>query len=618
MTIFSCNGLTKSYNDKILFENIAFGMDTGDKIGIIGKNGIGKTTLMKIIAGIETQDVGDMVFNSQIRYEYLDQMPIFNSNDTALDYVMSSKPELMAWLEEHRLLSKSANPDAVKINLLAHQIEEVSGWNFENEAKKMLSQLGIEEFHKDVNHLSGGLKKRVALARSLLSNPDLLILDEPTNHLDADSVQWLQDRLQSSGTSLLFVTHDRYFLDAVANKILEIDQQKIFTYPGSFEQYLEMKEAFLKSQEATKIHTLSRLRVELAWLQRGAKARRSKQKSRIDWVQELAKSVNKVEEKKIKIELGNKFLGSRIIEAHNIGTSIGGKLLFQNVTYIAKPKDRIGIIGPNGSGKSTFLSVLAGIRFPDKGRCEIGMSADIGYFHQEIKDLNPTQSVIEALKEIAEYIDVGIGRDRFITTRDLLDKFAFPRYQHTSLISTLSGGEMRRLALCRVLMANPNVLLLDEPTNDFDLQTLAALEEYLDDFLGVLLIVSHDRSFLDRTVNFIWAFNGSGNVKEYPGNYSNYLERKEKEKRAARSDAPEKQVKPKNDNPKKKLSYMEQRELDTLEVIIPEMEAKKAAIELEIQTTADYKQIEQLSVDLQTLSNDIDVATVRWLELSSF
>ncbi len=621
MNILSCSNISKTFNDKLLFDKISFGMEEGEKVGIIGKNGAGKTTLMKIVAGIEAQDEGNATFNNNVRFEFLDQLPDFTSDDTALDYVLSAKPELFFLLEKQHSLSNSHNPNPELLQEVTHKIEELDGWNYENEAKKILSQLGVNEYYKNVNTFSGGFKKRIALAKALISKPELLILDEPTNHLDADSVQWLQEKLQNSSTALLFVTHDRYFLDAVATRIVEIDQQKIFNYSGSYEEYLENKEAFLKQQEAEKIHTLSRLRVELAWLQKGVQARRTKPKSRIDWVAELAKSIKKNEDKKIKIELGNKFLGSRIIEAHNIKKSIGGKLLFQDFTYIAKPKDRIGIIGPNGSGKSTLLSVLAGIQLPDSGRIEIGGSAEIGYFHQEIKDLKPTQSLAGSLKEVAEYIDVGIGRDRYLTTRDLLERFAFPRSQHASLVSTLSGGEKRRLALCRVLMANPNVLLLDEPTNDFDLQTLAALEEYLDDFLGVILIVSHDRAFLDRTVEFIWSFDGEGNIKEYPGNYSNYLEKKESEKRNKTAIIKENKEKPKTNtnNSKKKLSYMEQREFDNLEKTIPEMETKKAEIEKLLNSidVANYKEIERISVELSELNNSIDEATMRWLELSA-
>lgn len=622
MTIFSCNNLAKSYNDKLLFENISFGLDVGDRVGIIGKNGAGKTTLMKIIASKEFADEGTVIFNNNVRYEFLDQLPEFETTDTVLHSVLNSKPEINNLLEEyHRLCAiPKERLDAKSAELLekiVHQIEELDCWNYENEAKKILSMLGINRLFDDVKNLSGGLKKRVALARALLSEPDLLILDEPTNHLDADSVQWLQDRLQSSKTSLLFVTHDRYFLDAVATKIIEIDEHKIFSYPGNYEEYLEKKESYVKTKQSTLTHTLSRLRSELAWLQKGAKARRTKQRSRVDWIDVLKKQTITTKDKKIKIELGKSFMGSRIIEAHNIYKKIANQILFNDFTYLAKPKDRIGIIGPNGTGKSTLLSVLAGYQQPDKGRVEIGGSAKIGYFRQEIIDLKPGMSVAGSLKEIAEFIDVGEGRDRYLTTRDMLDMFNFPRYQHSSLISTLSGGERRRLALVRVLMANPNVLLLDEPTNDFDLQTLTALEEYLDDFYGVLIIVSHDRAFLDRTVNFILSFDGEGNIKEYPGNYSNYLEKKEAELRNQNRDRVKVEVKQEKNKIKKKLAYMEQREYDELNLKIPQLEKAKSDLEdiLSKGDISDYNKLAELSQKLNQLNEEIDISTMRWLEL---
>ncbi len=629
MVIVTCNGIEKSFNDKLLFKNVAFGLEKGDKLGIIGKNGAGKTTLMKIIAGLETADAGNVVFNNNVRFEYLDQMPDFTNDISILDYTLDSNKELSFLLERYHFICDFNVPNKEKeLQSITHRIDELKGWNFENETKKILTQLGITDFSKNVKELSGGLRKRVALAKALLSNPELLILDEPTNHLDADSVQWLQDRLQVSSTSLIFVTHDRYFLDAVSTKILEIDKERIFLYPGNYHQYLELKEELVRSQEATKIHKLSRLKVELAWLQKGARARRSKQKSRIDWVQELEKSIKKNTEKKIKIELGNKFLGNRIIELHNAKKSLGGKLLFQKFDYIAKPKDRIGIIGPNGSGKSTLLSVLAGLKQIDSGRFELGNSAEIGYFRQEIEDLNLNKSVIGTLKEVAEYIDVGVGRERYLTTKDILNKFAFLPSQHSMLVANLSGGEKKRLALCRVLMSNPNVLLLDEPTNDFDLKTLSAFEEYLDDFLGVLIIISHDRYFLDRTVNFIWAFDGEGNIKEYPGNYSNYLEKKEKLKLIKLKNKNKKEnieenkknnrsYNQNNNKSKKRLSYMEQREFNELEVNIPLLEEKKKIIEKELNKIecTKYKEIEDKCIELKNVSDDIDKAIARWCEL---
>jgi ATP-binding cassette subfamily F protein uup len=493
-------------------------MEPGDRVGLIGRNGIGKTTLLKLVAGTEEPDEGSVVFNNDARFEYLHQLPVFDSNEIIIDAVMKAKPKVYNSLEEHTRLCALLEQEfddtlSEKVQDLNREIEDAGGWALEREAEKILHKLGITDINQSVGSLSGGLKKRVALSKALLSAPDLLILDEPTNHLDVDSVQWLQDRLQAAGTSLLIVTHDRYFLDAVSTRIIELDQNKLYSFPGNYQTYLERKELLVEAQNSEANRARVKLRTELAWLQRGARARRTKQRSRIDWISELSKQTTGVEEKKIKIELGSSFMGSRIIDAHNISKTIGGKLLFDDYTYLSRPGDRIGIIGPNGSGKSSMLNVLSGKLKTDTGAVKFGPTSKIGYFRQDNDELNPNLSVIGSLKEIAEYIDTGIGRDRYLTTKDLLNKFLFPSRQHSSLVGTLSGGEKRRLMLLRVLMANPNVLLLDEPTNDLDIQTLNSLESYLDDFYGVLIVVSHDRAFLDRCVGIVIAFDGKGNVK---------------------------------------------------------------------------------------------------------
>jgi ATP-binding cassette subfamily F protein uup len=625
MTIFSCNGISKAFNDKVLFEDIAFGMESGERIGIIGKNGAGKTTLMKIVAGLESPDAGSAVFNNKVRWEYLDQNPYFESSDFVIDYVMKGKPEVFSHLHRYsdlcKIIEKNNNPEIkVEFDTSSHYLDHHNGWSLESEAKRILSMLGIENFNSRTNTLSGGLRKRVALARALISEPDLLIMDEPTNHLDADSVQWLQDRLMDFNSSLLFVTHDRYFLDAVSTKILEIDRKKIFIYPGNYEQYLEMKETISATQDATIDHLRSKLRMELAWLQKGAKARRTKAKSRIDWIKVMADDAVKVKEKNIKIEVGKSFIGSRVIDAHGISKSIGGKVLFQNFTYLAKPSDRIGIIGANGCGKSTLLNILSGHDTSETGTIKIGNSIRIGFYRQEILDLKDNQTVIGSLKEIGEYIDVGVGRDRYLTNKDLLNKFLFPSNQHGAYISTLSGGEKKRLALIRLLMGNPNVLLLDEPTNDFDLSTLNALEDYLDNFYGTLLVVSHDRAFLDRVVNTIYCFEENGVIKEYPGNYTDYLAKKEAQSKAENkqnTEQSDKYKKDKSEAPKKKLSFKEQREYDGIELEIDKLESRKSELNdlLNSSDGTNYKELELFSNELNEIEQNIEILTLRWMEL---
>jgi len=599
MTLFSASNISKSYFEKVLFTSISFGLQDGERVGIIGKNGVGKSTLLRIVAGLEEPDDGIVSFNNEARFEYLEQLPIFTSTDGSdprvLDTVVAAYPSDHAHMEI---------------------------WEIETLAKQFLGKLGVNRLDDHVESLSGGLRKRVALARAIVSDPDLLILDEPTNHLDADSVQWLQDYLMNSSKGLLLVTHDRYFLDAVCTRIIEIDQEKLISYDGSYEYYLEKKEALVATQEATADHMRNKLRTELAWLQKGAKARRTKQRSRIDWIAKMQAEPERPDEKNIKIELGARFLGGKIIDAVDISKSIGGTLLFKDFTYRATPKDRIGIIGPNGAGKSTLLNVLAGRSKVDGGYVDIGDTVSIGFFDQEIRDMRDDATVIATLREVAEYIDVGVGRDRFITAKELCERFLFSSKQQHAYVHTLSGGEKRRLALLRILMKNPNVIMLDEPTNDFDIMTLSALEDFLQHFYGVLLIVSHDRSFLDKTVNTIYAFEEGGVIKEYPGNYSVYLEKKEArgsqanaQQRASASTtgtasspvAPSKQ----------KLSYKEQKELDSCERRIADREARRSEIERALgNTDADYKTLQSLAAELQVILDEIEKITVRWLELS--
>jgi ATP-binding cassette subfamily F protein uup len=604
-------------------------MEEGERIGVIGRNGSGKTTLLRLIAGHEVSDSGTIAFNNSMRMEYLEQLPSFEAADSVLHTVMGAKPEVQRLMDEHERLcalmaSGSSEELERKFANVSHEIDLHDGWNLENDAKTILSKLGVTRFDENVKNLSGGQRKRVALSRALLSKPDLLILDEPTNHLDADSVQWLQDYLQNSNLALLLVTHDRYFLDAVATRIVEIDRKTLFTYSGNFEYYLEKKEAALDTEERTADHERNKLRNELAWLQKGAKARRTKQKSRIDWIAKMQAQPKVVEQKNIKIELGNKLLGGKIIDVGNLSKSIGGNLLFKNFNYKAEPGDRIGIIGANGAGKSTLLNILAGRIMPDSGWANLGETVTLGYFDQETKGLKDNQTVIGTLRDIAEFIDTGIGKDRFLTAKDLLDRFNFPPRQHHSQVATLSGGEKRRLYLLTILMKNPNVLFFDEPTNDFDIQTLNSLEEYLDNFLGVLIIVSHDRSFLDKTVERIYCFEDGGIIKEYPGNYSAYLEKKEAaSKLQKQANKPnEKQIvalpeaKPTAAVAKKKVSFHDKKEFDSVEKKIAEIEAKKRIIENQLESgITDYKELTSKAEELSTLEALLDELTIRWIHL---
>lgn len=596
MTLFSCTSLTKAYFEKILFEDISLGMQDGERCGIIGRNGVGKSSLLRIVAGLEEPDSGTVAINREVRIEYLSQQPLWNVDATALDAVMDGYKSTHGHWEE---------------------------WELETNARITLGRLGITGMHQNVRTMSGGQRKRVAIARAILADPDLLILDEPTNHLDADSVQWLQDQLQNSAKGLLLVTHDRYFLDAVSTRIIELDQRKLYFYDGSYEKYLERKESMVATQDATEEHQRNKLRQELAWLQKGAKARRTKQKSRIDWIAKMQAEPPRAEQRDIKIEVGSRFLGGRIIDAVEISRSIGDKLLFTGHTWRAQPGDKIGIIGANGAGKSTLLQVLAGRIPPDTGYVTVGDTATIGFFEQEPKDLQENETVLANVRDVAEYIDTGVGRERYISARELCDRFQFTPKQQNAYVHTLSGGERRRLSLLRILMANPNVIFLDEPTNDFDIATLGALEDYLQFFKGVLLVVSHDRAFLDATVDTIWSFEEHGRIREYPGNYSAYLEKREKSGNASAAGQPSSAEQPKvkeADNAqqaaRKKLSFNEKREFEELERSIATLESRKQEIEEQLgNSAADYRLIQTLSEELQQTTDAIDTATLRWLEL---
>jgi ATP-binding cassette subfamily F protein uup len=464
-----------------------------------------------------------------------------------------------------------------------------------------------------------------------MSDVDLLILDEPTNHLDADSVQWLQDRLTASPRAILLITHDRYFLDAVTTRIVELDRGKLISFPGNYENYVERKSMITANEEATADHQKNRLRTELAWLKAGARAQRKKQKSRVDWVKNLQEDQARLREatelKQIKIEVGNQFAGSQLIDAENITQKIGNQTLFHNFTYKATKGDRIGIIGPNGSGKSTLLNTLVGEIEPHAGTVKIGATARIGYFRQESSDITPTLSVMAAVREVAEYIDTGIGRDRFLTAKDMLQRFNFAPNQYGALVSKLSGGERRRLGLLRVLMNNPNILILDEPTNDFDIQTLGALEDYLQFFHGALIIVSHDRAFLDRTVEFIYSFEpneeGLVHIKQYPGNYSDYLEKKEVRNDNAREEALREASKPSEQVPKlssetpRKNKYQLTKERESLEKRIHALEQRKAELEAILSSgESDYKLLKERSDELAELLTTLDDITLQWLEMA--
>ncbi len=527
MNIMTVEHLSKSYGEKTLFRDASFGMDDRDKIGVIGVNGTGKSTFLKIIAGLDTPDDGQISIGNAVRVQYLAQNPPYEPDNTVLQQVFAGdEPELATmreYMETLALLEASPGDSALERRLvqIGQAIDAAGTWQLESEAKTVLTKLGITQFDARMESLSGGQRKRVALAAALITPSELLILDEPTNHIDTDSVAWLEQYLQKRRGALLMVTHDRYFLERVASVMLELDGGQLYRYEANYSRFLELKAEREEREASEEQKRKNLLRTELAWIRRGAKARSTKQKARIDRFEKLKESQGSASAGALDISVASTRLGRKIIEMKDLTKSLDGRTLIKDLTYIAVPQDRVGIVGPNGSGKSTLLNLIAGKLQPDSGEVELGATVKLGYFTQEHQDMDDTMRVIEYVKEEAEIVRTADGS--VITAGQMLERFLFPPAMQWTPIAKLSGGEKRRLYLLRVLMGAPNVLLLDEPTNDLDIGTLAVLEDYLDEFPGVVFTVSHDRFFLDRTVDKLIAFE-NGSIRLHVGNYSEYEE----------------------------------------------------------------------------------------------
>ena len=633
MTILSLEAVHKSYGLKPLLEEVTFSLEHDEKMGVIGANGSGKTTLLRIIAGAEAADGGRVMFAGNPLVAYLPQDPPFDAEQTVLDAVFDTAHERTRRLHDYeqacRALAKGDGSDErllKRVTDLAHELDVSGGWELEAEAKSILSRLGIDDVDQRVGTLSGGQRKRVALARALILRPDLLILDEPTNHLDADTIGWLETYLARFPGALLLVTHDRYFLERVTNRMLEVEHGRVQRYEGNYSHYLERKEAQTAQREAEAQKRANLARRELAWLRRGAKARTTKQKARVDRAHALLDEPADGPARTIELSAATTRLGKKVVELERVRKAYGEQVILRDFTHTFAPGDRIGIIGPNGAGKTTLLELITGRTAPDDGTVEIGSTAVIGYYDQESRALDDELRVIDYIKEVAENVRTADGG--LITASQMLDRFLFPPKVQYTPVGKLSGGERRRLYLLRVLMGAPNVLLLDEPTNDLDIPTLVALEEYLDGFPGVLVAVSHDRYFLDRTVEHLFRFEGDGHVRAFPGSYSAFEEtrrREEADAAAAASEAAQqaKQMAPPPEPAKPappgtgKLSYKEKREMEQLEVRIDEAEARKAELEAEIGAAGgDYAVISTLSEELQALVARLDADVERWAELA--
>lgn len=599
MNLLTMEHITKAYTDRVLLNDVAFSINENEKIGVIGINGMGKSTLLKVTAGIEPYDEGKISMGKQVKICYLPQTPEFEEGTTVL---------------------RAA---------IADNVNELNQWTIEADARSMLNQLGFYDYDEKVEHMSGGQKKRIALVNALLTPADILILDEPTNHLDNAMSEWLEEYLIGFRGAILMVTHDRYFLDRVATRIVEVDQGKLYSYPGNYSEFVKLKAERQDMALATERKRKSLLRTELEWLGRGARARSTKQKAHIDRIKAMQEIKDIQEEKKVVLDSVASRMGNKTIELENISKSYGDRKLISDYSYIFLKNDRIGIIGPNGCGKTTLLKIINGIVRPDSGTIEIGQTIRIGYFSQENEYMDASMKVIDYVKEVGECVTTSDGK---ITASQMLERFLFDGAMQWSKIEKLSGGEKRRLYLMRVLMSAPNVLILDEPTNDLDIQTLTILEDYLDHFDGIIITVSHDRYFLDRIVNRIFSFEGDGKVRQFEGGYSDYLIRKElegldtevslkghaaaTEEQSTKGESSSKDTW-KQRKSKLKFTYKEQREFETIDDDIAKLEEKLETLDAQIAANATNSvKLRELMEKKEETGNALDEKMERWVYLN--
>ncbi|MDO3680093.1 ABC-F family ATP-binding cassette domain-containing protein [Paenibacillus ehimensis] len=628
MNIITVEDIDKSYGEKVLFDGIHFQINEKERIGLVGVNGTGKSTLLKIMAGLESTERGKLIHANDFHVEYLPQNPSFDPDSTVLEQVFYGDTPMMQALREYEWalaelqLAPEDEKRQAKLFAAQQRMDATGAWDASTTAKTVLTRLGIRDFGQKVGTLSGGQRKRVAMARALIHPADLLILDEPTNHIDHETVQWLEEFLAKWRGALLLVTHDRYFLDRVTNRIFELDRGKLYSYEGNYAAFLEKKAERLEREAAEEDKRQNLLRRELAWLRRGAKARTTKQKARVDRVIELRDRKVDGPAAQLDISLGASRLGKKIMELEDVSKSFEQRKIVDHFSYIVLPEDRIGIIGPNGTGKSTFLNMLAGRLEPDAGSIVTGPTVKLAYYTQESVEMDEKQRAIDYIKEAAEVVRTSNGES--VTAAQMFERFLFTPAQQWTPIGKLSGGERRRLYLLRTLMGEPNVLLLDEPTNDLDIQTLTILEEYLEDFPGVVITVSHDRYFLDRTADHLFVFEGDGRIRRFFGNYTEYLEASRREKQAAAEERREtkaagetEQPQQRESNRPRKLSYKEQKEWDEIEDKIAGLEDRLAQVKQDIGNAgSDYTKAQELFQEEQVLTQRLEEAMERWTELS--
>lgn len=628
MNYLSVENLSKAFGERKLFSNISFGISQGQKIALVGINGAGKSTLMKIIMGQEIADTGQVGINNSVKIAYVHQNPVFDSNLNIYQTIFDqSNSEVLRVIEDYHkamLDSERGIDNSAQMSKLFEKMDALQAWDFEYQVKEVLGKLGLHDTELPVGNLSGGQRKRVALAKAILEKPDLLLLDEPTNHLDLETIEWLEDYLAKANLSIFMVTHDRYFLDKVCNEILELDQGKIHRYQGNYGYFLDKKAERLQIEDIEIEKAKSLYKKELDWIRRQPKARGTKAKYRVDAFEETKeKAFTKREERDIELTVSTQRLGNKILEIDKIGKSFDDKTLVKDFSYIFKKKDRIGIVGPNGAGKTTFLKMITGLLEPDAGKIAVGQTTAFGYYRQEEDRFDEEKRLIDVVKEVAEVVVLDKGQT--ITVSQFLTQFGFPPKQQFTPIGKMSGGERRRLQLLMVLIKNPNFLILDEPTNDLDLMTLNILEEFLDDFPGCLIIVSHDRYFMDRLVEHLFVFEGEGVIRDFPGNYTDFREW-EKENQSedrspkteeAKSEKQESRIEKQESAPKVKASYKQKQEFKKINESIAKLEGEKATITDQIAAgTSDVNQLMTWTNRLQAIDGELEELELAWLELS--
>ncbi len=624
MNYLSVENITKSFGDRIIFKELTFGIDQGQKVAIVAKNGNGKTTLLKCLLGQEDIDDGRIVFRNDIHIAFMEQSENLDPNHSIFEEVFSHDlPELQA-VKKYNQALQSGNEELIAKAF--EQITELNAWDIEHRVHQVLSVLKLDNTNQKIENLSGGQKKRVALAKVLVAEPDFLILDEPTNHLDLDMIEWLEEYLSKSKSTILMVTHDRYFLEVVCDTILELEDQTIYKYKGNFSYYLEKKAERQEQLASTIDKARNTMRKELEWMRRQPKARGTKQKARIDSFYDLkAVASQRINEDEIEIPIKMERLGTKILEIHKMKKAFGNKAIINNFSYVFKRNERLGIVGNNGTGKSTFLNMIQELESLDQGSVVIGETVTFGYFNQELIKVDEDKKVIDVIREIAEFIPLEKGRT--MSAAQFLEKFLFPRDMQYNYVYKLSGGEKRRLKLMTVLMKNPNFLILDEPTNDLDIFVMSVLEDYLRNFPGCLIVVSHDRYFMDKMVDHLFVFDGSGDIKDIVGNYTAYREQlistqKEEKKFESATKKEEKkaeEVKPIESEKKKKLSFKEREEFKQLEKELELLEAKKEDLTAKLSDSSlSSQEIVEIGNLLSDTVTSLELKTDRWLELSEY